>query len=159
MDYPFEFPLDIPRRGSRQRLAALHVQLRAAILDGRLKSGVRLPATRTLAEALALSRNTVVAAYDLLLGEGYIVARPGAGNFVAEVSVRHSPIRAPAADMRKQNRLAPYWRSFTQSPSPPPSVLANDFRLGIPDSRPFPYDIWRRLSARALRQVARQAPL
>jgi GntR family transcriptional regulator/MocR family aminotransferase len=37
--------------------------------------------------------------------------------------------------------------------------FAYDFRLGIPDIRAFPYDIWRRLSARALRQLAKAAPL
>ena len=72
MEHLFEFPLDLPRRGSRQRLAALHGQLRGAILAGRVKAGLRLPATRALADALGVSRNTVVAAYDLLLGEGYI---------------------------------------------------------------------------------------
>lgn len=156
----FGFPLELPERGSRQRMAALHGQLRAAILDGRLKPGLRLPATRELAAALDISRNTAVAAYDLLLGEGYIEARRGAGNFVADLALRRGDRRtridAPAPD----SRLAPYWRSFASLPVPMSAGgSAYDFRLGIPDSRCFPYDIWRRLSARALRNQSKAAPL
>ncbi|HUA79498.1 MAG TPA: PLP-dependent aminotransferase family protein [Dyella sp.] len=159
MDHPFEFPLALPERGSRQRLAALHGQLRAAILDERLKPGLRLPATRALADALKVSRNTVVAAYDLLLSEGYIEARRGAGNFVANLALRKDPHHAKAATSPSDKRLAAYWRNLAGMPAPMPGRFAYDFRLGIPDSRAFPYDIWRRLSARALRQLSKAAPL
>lgn len=160
VDHPFEFPLEIPQRGSRQRLTALHGQLRAAILDGRLKAGLRLPATRALADALGVSRNTVVAAYDLLLGEGYIAARRGAGNFVADLAVRREAVPNKPDATRAEERLAPYWRNFTSVPLPAPlGKFTHDFRLGVPDGRQFPYEIWRRLSARALRQLSKAAPL
>lgn len=160
MDHPFEFPLALPQRGSRQRMAALHGQLRAAILDGRLKPGLRLPATRALAEALEVSRNTVVAAYDLLLAEGYIEARRGAGNFVADLAARRGERHARRNASSSDNRLAPYWRSLAAVPAPMQmGAVAYDFRLGTPDSRSFPYDIWRRLSSRALRQLSKTAQL
>ncbi|GLQ86509.1 MocR-like pyridoxine biosynthesis transcription factor PdxR [Dyella flagellata] len=164
MEHPFEFPLELPERGSRQRMAALHRQLRAAILDGRLKPGLRLPATRELAEALEVSRNTVVAAYDLLLGDGYIEARRGAGNFVADLAMRRSGRHAQADNLppdsrTPDSRLASYWQNFTSVPTPMRADgFAYDFRLGIPDSRSFPYDIWRRLSARVLRNLSKAAP-
>lgn len=158
MDHPFEFPLDLPQKGSRQRLAALHGQLRAAILDGRLASGLRLPATRVLAHALGVSRNTVVAAYELLLGEGYIVARQGAGNFVANLVVRRDDRRIKVKQPAAEQRLAPYWRNVTSAPvAMALGRFTYDFRLGVPDSRCFPYDIWRRLSARVLRNQSRHA--
>jgi GntR family transcriptional regulator / MocR family aminotransferase len=160
MDHPFQFPLDIPQRGSRQRLAALHSQLRAAILDGRLKAGLRLPATRALADALGVSRNTVVAAYDLLLSEGYIAAHRGAGNFVADLALRKVVVGPGTVDAQADARVAPHWRNFTSMPAPSAlGSFTHDFRLGIPDARQFPYDIWRRLSARALRQLSKAAPL
>ncbi|HUB88820.1 MAG TPA: PLP-dependent aminotransferase family protein [Dyella sp.] len=160
MKHPFGFPLALPERGSRQRMPALHGQLRAAILDGRLKPGLRLPATRELAETLAVSRNTVVVAYDLLLGEGYIEARRGAGHFVADLAVRRGERHARGDVVTPDGRLAPYWRSFASLPAPMRTDgFAYDFRLGIPDSRGFPYDIWRRLSARALRNLSKAAPL
>lgn len=160
MDHPFEFPLVLPRRGSRQRLAVLHGQLRAAILDGRLKPGARLPATRTLAEGLDISRNTAVAAYDLLLSEGYVESRRGAGYFVAQLALRRDVGKARVDASTRDDRLVPYWRNLAQlAVSPSSGIHAHDFRLGIPDSRSFPFDVWRRLYGRALRSASKTAPL
>ncbi|MEQ9367208.1 MAG: PLP-dependent aminotransferase family protein [Leptospirales bacterium] len=58
---------------------------RGAILDGVLAGGSRLPPGRALAQQLGVSRNTVSAAFDQLLAEGYIEARPGSGTFVARL--------------------------------------------------------------------------
>lgn len=154
----FGFPLDLPPAGSRQRLAALHGQLRAAILDGRLRAGLRLPATRELAAELALSRNTVVAAYERLLSEGYVVSRQGAGHYVAAlVGRRAEPAdRAPGADPR----LAIAWRDVGRPPGPMPAARVRfDFSVGLPDVGAFPFELWRRLSARAVRQLSRRPAL
>jgi GntR family transcriptional regulator/MocR family aminotransferase len=154
--HPFEFPLDLPPRGSRQRLHALHAQLRAAILDGRLAAGLRLPATRELAVALGFSRNTVVAAYERLLSEGYLEARQGAGNFVAALG---APRRStPAAD-GADRRLAAPWRGVGARTAAAGDTVPCDFRLGSPDARQFPFDVWRRLSMRAWRAASRAAPV
>src|SRR5437016_779292 len=61
----------------------LYDQLRGAILDGRLQSGAKLPSTRTLAEELAVARNTVMGAYEQLLAEGYLEGATGSGTYVA----------------------------------------------------------------------------
>lgn len=154
--HPFEFPLDLPARGSRQRLHALHAQLRAAILDGRLRSGLRLPATRELALALGLSRNTVVAAYERLFSEGYLEARRGAGNFVATLGAPRVP---PPDSGSADRRLAAPWRGLAAPMQAAMVPGACDFRLGIPDQRAFPFDVWRRLSMRAWRTAARLPPM
>ncbi|GLZ53642.1 winged helix-turn-helix domain-containing protein [Actinomycetospora sp. NBRC 106378] len=57
--------------------------LRAAALDGRLRAGDRVPATRTLARELGVSRTVAAAAYDQLAAEGWLGARRGSGTFVA----------------------------------------------------------------------------
>src|SRR5512137_2959297 len=57
--------------------------LRSEILGGRITAGASVPATRRLAAELGLSRNVVTIAYEQLLAEGYLVARTGAGTFVA----------------------------------------------------------------------------
>jgi GntR family transcriptional regulator/MocR family aminotransferase len=80
LDLALNLPSDGPR-GLR-----LVEALREAILSGRLDSRARLPASRLLAAQLGLSRGTVVAAYEELIGEGYCVARVGAGTFVADLS-------------------------------------------------------------------------
>ncbi|WP_266156998.1 PLP-dependent aminotransferase family protein [Dyella silvatica] len=160
MDPIFGFPIVLPPPGTRERLRALHGQLHAAILDGRLKPGLRLPATRELAEALQISRNTVVAAYDLLLSEGYVIARRGAGNYVADLLARHGHGRALSRHADMQRRLAPYWRESAGAHSLARQVSSpQDFRLGIPDNRQFPFEVWRRLSARALRDLSKAAPV
>lgn len=159
MQHPFEFPLQLPSSGSRQRLAALHAQLHAAILDGRLQPGLRLPATRELAQALKISRNTVVAAYELLLSEGYVVARRGAGNYVADLLGRRGQRRASPPPPGGDRRLTPYWRA-ARLPAPMQlGACTHDFRVGVPDNRQFPFELWRRLSARALRGLSKAPPL
>src|SRR5207302_3879401 len=56
--------------------------LRRGILDGTLAPGVRLPATRGLADELGVSRNTVLNAYEQLLAEGYLEGKVGSGTYV-----------------------------------------------------------------------------
>ncbi|MYR59841.1 GntR family transcriptional regulator, partial [Streptomyces sp. SID625] len=65
------------------RRAGLEKALRAAVREGRLAPGARLPATRRLALELGVSRGTVKAAYDQLVAEGYLTARQGSGTRVA----------------------------------------------------------------------------
>ena len=59
-------------RGAGSMQHQLHDRLKRAILDGSLVAGSRLPGSRALAEALAVSRNTVTATYEHLAAEGYV---------------------------------------------------------------------------------------
>lgn len=129
----FALELRLPAAGSREVRRRLHEQLRQAILAGRLAPGVQLPASRALADQLGLSRNTVMAVYDMLLGEGCLVARPGAGTFVAPAASR------PASSA--ETRAAP--------------AVTYNLRPGRPDATRFPFDIWGRLTGRALRRYSR----
>ena len=56
--------------------------IRRAITEHVLPSGARLPSTRELAADLNMSRNTILAAFDQLLDEGYVAAKTGSGTFV-----------------------------------------------------------------------------
>ena len=64
----------------------LYVQLyeviRKSILSGRLKGGLKLPGTRTLAKEFRVSRNTIILAFEQLIAEGYIKGKAGAGTYV-----------------------------------------------------------------------------
>ena len=115
------------------RRAGLERALRDAVRDGRLAPGARLPATRRLAEELGISRNTVKAAYDQLVAEGYLTARQGAGTQVAVLlPVGTEP---PAAAVRAR-------------------VPRFDLRPGSPDVGTFPAAAW----LRALRRAIAAAP-
>jgi len=67
----------------------LYEQLRAAILDGRLQSGAKLPSTRTLADELGVARNTVMGAYEQLLAEGYLEGATGSASRQDSARSRH----------------------------------------------------------------------
>ena len=62
-----------------ERLAAT---VRALVLDGQIPLQSRLPAERTLAASIGLSRATVTAAYNRLRAEGYLASRQGSGSWV-----------------------------------------------------------------------------
>ena len=56
--------------------------IRRAITEQVLPSGARLPSTRSMADDLNVSRNTILAAFDQLLDEGYVAAITGSGTYV-----------------------------------------------------------------------------
>jgi GntR family transcriptional regulator/MocR family aminotransferase len=153
MEPIFEIAVDLPPRGSRNLLRELNRQMKAAIIDGRLKPDTRLPPTRALSRVLHVSRNTAVAAYEQLLSEGYLVARPGAGTFVADVASRGRKSRPSAPGL--DDRLSAFWRVRPSAPETALAPLPFDFSVGLSDKAHFPYRVWRRLSARALRGITR----
>jgi GntR family transcriptional regulator / MocR family aminotransferase len=110
------------RRGVPLR-AQLEGELRAAIRAGRLRPGAQLPSTRALAADLGLSRGRVVEAYEQLLAEGYVTARPGSGTRVA------------ACESERAATL-----SVSVEPAPP--TMRYDFRPGVPDASMFPRRAW-----------------
>ncbi|NKQ52965.1 PLP-dependent aminotransferase family protein [Amycolatopsis sp. K13G38] len=133
--------------GGRGLREEIYRQLRAAILDGRLRAGEALPPTRELARRLAVSRNTVSGAYDRLAGEGFLAARAGAGTFVRAGAGRaEPPVRETSA-----LRPAQAWAGVPEPPTRFAAAPEYDFRAGAPDVGLFPFDTWRRLIAEQLR--------
>lgn len=153
MEPVFAFELALPERGDGSLAQTLHRQLRTAILEGRQPPGSALPATRRVAAAYGIARNTVVAAYDLLVAEGYVLPRKGAKAVVADVAVRRpSRSRAPLAH---DARIQPRWRQPAFALEPARQLPPRSFRLGVPEHRGFPHEVWRRLTLQALRATAR----
>lgn len=123
----------------------IYEQIRAAIVEGRLAAGERLPPTRVLAQRLAVARNTVVFAYDLLAAEGFIAGRVGAGSVVLAGARPSERRRAPPGPLAAR----PLWGRLQLPNLAAPAQF--DFRAGYPDPALFPADTWRRLVARELR--------
>jgi GntR family transcriptional regulator / MocR family aminotransferase len=123
---PADLLIALPREGDpmRRRLAA---ELREAIRAGRLRTGVRLPASRVLAAQLGVSRGVVTDAYEQLTSEGWLAARRGAGTVVAA-----GPGRPPASE-----------------PPRPCRAVRADFTPTTPDVSLFPRRLWARAVAHA----------
>ncbi|MFT7593895.1 MAG: DNA-binding transcriptional MocR family regulator [Paracoccaceae bacterium] len=81
------------RKSLRQPLhLSLAASVSAAIEDGRLKAGQRLPTHRSLAVQLNLSVNTVSKAYDALKRQNLIDGQIGRGSFVTDQKkLEHQP--------------------------------------------------------------------
>src|SRR6202047_5068564 len=60
-------------------------RIREQIVTGILRPGSPIPSSRILATQLKVSRNSVIFGYERLINEGYLVARPMIGTFVADV--------------------------------------------------------------------------
>lgn len=134
----------------------LCMALREMILNGGFSAGDRLPATRTLAHDLGLSRTTIVEVFSRLQAEGLIDSRIGSGAFVSAAvgTNRARPFKASKIDqapespqlsnimtqavvrMKERQRLLHEPRAFTTA---------------LPAFDLFPMAQWARLSAKFLR--------
>ena len=92
----FSGPLGDWSAGSGPAYRRLALAIRARVEAGALPAGTRLPAERSLAGALGVSRTTIVAAYDLLRQEGWLESRRGSGS-----RVRRSGGRVAAARVER----------------------------------------------------------
>ncbi|MBM2615481.1 PLP-dependent aminotransferase family protein [Actinoplanes sp. LDG1-06] len=123
-------PGDAPAKGLTTWLTD---GLRAAVANGRLTTGTRLPATRLLAAELRVSRGVVVDAYQRLIDEGLAAARTGAGTtIIARPGVRDAP-----SDRRRS-------LDTLRLPLPPAEGIDIDLSPGIPDLSAFPRTAWLR---------------
>ncbi|MGF1627914.1 MAG: PLP-dependent aminotransferase family protein [Kiloniellaceae bacterium] len=127
--------------------------LKDILLSGGVKPGERLPATRTLAKEIGVSRTTVIDAVDRLTAEGLLEARVGAGTFV---SAALSGQRAAARPLRPVAAKPPAPRlshaaTHAQRYFAPRSWLPHKsqaFITALPALDLFPMAHWARLSAR-----------
>lgn len=94
--------------------------IRAAVAEGTLTQGTRLPPVRDLAWQLKITPGTVARAYTILTDEGLLNAEVGRGTFVAP-PVDDDALFAPPieVDSAAHNREAQDWRVNMVSPHLP----------------------------------------
>lgn len=130
----------------RRKTLELYEELRTAIVEGRLKPGAALPATRVLADVHGVARGTAVSAYEQLRAEGYVSSHGGSGTYVN--------IRLPEdlleAGRRGGARVGLSARRETARPA------ARPFRSQDPAYDEFPLKIWTALAGRRLRRAGRE---
>lgn len=135
----------LSRESSDSLQGQLTAQLRSRIQQNELGAGVRLPSSRELAVALQVSRNTVIAAYDRLVTEGYLEARDRSGIHVGPAAHAFRPAAHAVAQVKRPSRL-PRSAPISRFSAPAP------FRPSQPDVRLFPIRMWNRQRARLLRR-------
>lgn len=149
----------------------LYQTLRQRILDERLGSGTRLPASRDLAKALSISRNSVLRAYDQLYAEGFTETRTGDGTYVTQLTESAGDVKKLST---KISTSLPTGLSTALSTSASDDAgnssskvihstslvrlekhhlsshkagLPRAFRVGLPAFDLFPFDVWGKLHA------------
>ncbi|MEM9666289.1 MAG: PLP-dependent aminotransferase family protein [Bacteroidota bacterium] len=156
---PFVFPLDrhSPSPLSRQ----IYQGLRDRMANGQLGPGARLPSTRALAVRLGVARGTVVAAYDQLQLEGYLVPTPGSGTSVASTLPEAAYPRQASPSARSMAGPA-RWRLPARSQAMEAASAPYDLPGPVRPLRPclppidlFPVERW----ARTVASVARSLPV
>ena len=127
-----ELLVPLRRDGGEPLARQLEQQLREAVRSERLAPDATLPSSRALAAQVGVARGVVVAAYEQLVAEGYLISRPGGSTRVA---------RVPGTPARPR-------------PASTPPAFEIDFRPGRPDLREFPRAAW----LKSVRRVMAEAP-
>lgn len=138
----------------------LYMQLRDAILCGRIRPGARVPSTRNIASDLHCCRSTVVSAFGMLLAEGYLVGEQGSGTFVPRIMpeefllARRRAKPADAPHSLGQARLSKRGEAMAAVAERRP-LNSRPFDIGVPDVEFFPFNLWGRLLSQFWRNPRR----
>jgi GntR family transcriptional regulator / MocR family aminotransferase len=133
------------RTPHQTRSAWLYGELSRAILEGRLRPGTRLPATRDLASQYGISRGVVVNVFERLQAHGYVLCRVGGGTWVSD--------NMPEAALARGKRLMvpvkvlPEPMAGLKFPGAP-----RPFRINEPAFSHFPVKAWARIAGRRFRR-------
>ncbi|TLS53957.1 PLP-dependent aminotransferase family protein [Paenibacillus antri] len=132
---------------------AIYESMKEDIVRGRAAERERLPSIRKLAASLSVSVTPVETAYAQLVAEGFVENRPRQGYYVLPLPETYGRLRLettePAADGPGPIQAAP--SSLGAEPS-----FAFDFHLSKNDFASFPYDAWKKLYNRVLREEGRE---
>lgn len=135
--------IELDKESKRSYTTQIYRQVREKILNGELKSGERLPATRALSSELSVSRNTILSAYDMLMSEGYVQGVLGSG-----VYVNHG-----AQAFNQPEKMVDYQVASLEADELSQNII--NFDSGIPALDLFPRGKWNRF----ITQAFNEAPL
>lgn len=109
----------------------LYSFIKSEIQSGRISYNAKLPSKRKLSSYLKISQNTVQAAYDQLMEEGYIYSKERSGYYVSKID---NIYKLGIRDVYNKNEL-----DMCQS------NVKYDFSYHRVDEQAFPFGIWRKL--------------
>ncbi|KAB1906717.1 PLP-dependent aminotransferase family protein [Micromonospora sp. AMSO31t] len=142
--------LDVGEAPPGGRADWLAARLRAAIADGRVPVGARLPASRVLAAELGVSRGVVTEAYQRLTEDGHVAGRGRAGTVVVATPAA-VVTRAPAPRRPPEVFAARPDTAVFDALRHAPAEL--DLTPGVPDLAAFPRAAWLRAERAVLHRL------
>lgn len=147
--------LTLGSRRQGQTIASwLYRELRNAILDGRLKPGARLPASRDFAKQYGFSRGTIVGVFERMQAEGYLSSRVGFGTWINRVapSMPLLPTRSRSPAYIREVAAAyvrpKAWVGITQG------IANGPFQMAVPALIDSPVKLWGRITAQRARKFS-----
>lgn len=121
----------------------IYRRIRQSILNGSLKPQEKVASIRSLSIELKVAKRTVEAAYDMLIGEGYLITKGPKGTYVN-----------PDLVIKKHERPK---KSSVIDPELAAIVKLREskglFRLGVPSFDHFPFKTWLLISSRVVRNM------
>jgi GntR family transcriptional regulator/MocR family aminotransferase len=146
---------------NKQSRKALYVQLyeeiRTAVLNGILKPGDRMPATRMLSKELSIARNSVILAYEQLILEGYLGGKTGAGTYVAGIPDQPEFLQNHKSVLETQTGGFLSGNSLAGKSN----LLFRDcdfesirtFQISVPSFADFPFKTWAKIAAAIYKDI------
>jgi GntR family transcriptional regulator/MocR family aminotransferase len=147
-------PITLDKRGMCPLYRQLYDWFRSAITEGRMRSGQRVPSTRSMAAELQISRISVFNAYEQLQSEGYLETFSGSGTRVAATIPDDAfgvvpPHRRTGSErvIRESGprKLSARAEALLKAPSETWLHNLGPFRVSLPALDQFPVDIWSKL--------------
>ncbi len=140
-----------PANGGGPLYGRLLVSLEAAIQDGTLAPGARLPSERDLAEELKLSRTTVTTAYRELESRGLVRGHVGRGTFVcAPPQADEAPFAWRGKVSTRVQRTSDRDFHDLLHDSVNPALIS--FAAGCPAVDCFPFDEYQRIAQQVMKR-------
>lgn len=153
--------LNLDRHAGQPPFLQIARALAADIERGRLRPGDRLPGSRRLAASVNVHRNTVIAAFEELIAEGWIETAPGRGTFVTRqlpdfVQDQANRRRVPAG--RRSSARLPFALPDVPADYRQPALPRGTLNLsnGAPDVRLVPARALGRAYRRGLAMRGRE---
>lgn len=152
IDLTLRLRAGLARRGATPLRRALADAMRQSLADDTLAAGAPLPASRVLAQELAIGRNSVLQVYEQLAAEGWLVA-DRQGTHVAHLGARRPRAEtSPATPLPALAARAATWGDAVDDDEAP-----RPFLPGMPALAEFPLADWRRRVAQAWRAMPASA--
>lgn len=132
-----ELTINLEIHGEQPMYEQIYTHVKNEIQKGSIAFGEKLPSTRALAKHLQISRTTVDMAYDQLLSEGYVEARPYKGFYVTQIEELYQ------IETKVQEK--------EQIQKSEKETYVYDFSLNAVDLDHFPFSVWRKITKNILK--------